>query len=90
MSDRNPSGYAKELTVLHPGLREISQFYLPRSKVRESEISRLQKARNDPSRKIRISLTAEEIVEDAGLEDDGEHGSRAAPIGGSRECRMVA
>lgn len=71
LSERNPAEFARDVGLLSHRLRGIAPFYFPLTKKREAEIGKLQKARNDPNRKIRVSLTTEEIVEDAGLEDDG-------------------
>jgi len=86
LSGRNPAEYVKDVGLLSHRLRDIAPFYYPLTKAREAEIGRLQKARNDPNRKIRIGLTSEEIVEDAGLEDDGYP---AAPIAKTPEKRVV-
>jgi hypothetical protein len=70
LSDRNPAEYARDLGVITRDLRELAQFYFPLSKSRDAEIGQLQKARNRSDQRLRIGLTPEEIVEDAGLDDD--------------------
>jgi hypothetical protein len=70
LSDRNPAEYARDIDVIDRRLREIARFYFPLSKARGAEIGQLQKARNHFDGRPKIGLTAEEIVEDAGLEDD--------------------
>jgi len=89
LSDRNPTDYPKHLGALSRHLHAVVRFYFPLPKGHEAEIRKVQKARNDPNRKIRISLTDEEIVEDAGLEDDGYSAAEGAPIRRIRESRMA-
>ena len=77
LSERNPAEYARDLVVLSPGLRSIARFYFPLTKRRDAEIAELQKAH--ANRKVRMNLASEEIVEDAGLDDDCYPASNAAP-----------
>jgi hypothetical protein len=70
VSDRNPAEYARDMGTLSRNLRAIAEFYIPLSKAREAEIGQLQKARNQGEQRLQVGLTADEIVEDAGLDDE--------------------
>lgn len=70
LSGRNPSEYAADLTSLPANLRRAARFYVPISKREERDIRRSQQTRLKAERMARITLTEEEIVEDAGLEED--------------------
>ena len=70
LSSHNPAEYESHLSDLPKPLRRLAKFYLPLSRQEEAGIRQLQQARReaDPLSGVRLSL--EEIVEDAGLEDD--------------------
>ncbi len=70
LSARNPSEYSAALNTLPTNLQKVARFYVPISKRRESDIRRVQRARLSADKRLRINLTDEEIVEDAGLDDD--------------------
>lgn len=71
LSDRNPAAYAHDLGELSPNMRSVAHFYVPLSKTAEAEIRGIQRARLRGLPLPDIRLSDEEIVEDAGLEDDG-------------------
>jgi hypothetical protein len=66
LSARNPAEYANDLRELPPNVRSAAHFYVPLARDAESEIRRTRRAQI----KAAPSLPSEEIVEDAGLEDD--------------------
>ena len=70
LSTRMPADYARDLRELPKHLRQLAQFYVPISKYSEAEIRRMQQDRLKSERTAHMGLTSEEIVEDAGLEDD--------------------
>jgi hypothetical protein len=70
LSARMPADYARDLRELPKNLRRLAQFYVPISKYSEAEIRRMQQDRLKSERTAHMGLTSEEIVEDAGLEDD--------------------
>ena len=70
LSARNPADYVRDLRDLPTNLRQVARFYVPLTREVETEIRRVQQARLKAERTAQINLTAEEIVEDAGLEDD--------------------
>jgi hypothetical protein len=70
LSARNPAEYDRDLRELPDNMRRVAKFHVPLQKEVESEIQRIQRARLKTERTAKINLTAEEIVEDAGLEDD--------------------
>ena len=90
LSSRSAAEYARDLATIGRSLRGIARFYLPLTKARDAEIVQLQKARNDANRPVAIGLTAEEIVEDAGLGDDGYPASEDGPIRKSFEQQMAS
>ncbi|TPM06132.1 MULTISPECIES: radical SAM protein [unclassified Mesorhizobium] len=71
LSERPPSEYSRDLSELPRDLRSVARFYVPLAKGQEAEIWRLQKAVSGRSQGPDMRLTEEEIVEDAGLDDDG-------------------
>ena len=71
LSARNPALYARDLRELPENLRRVANFHLPLSRAVESEIRRVQLARLKADRTAQINLTTEEIVEDAGLDEEG-------------------
>jgi hypothetical protein len=70
LSARNPAEYARDLGQLPVSLRPVARFYIPLTRDVETEIRVVQRARLRAERTAQINLTSEEIVEDAGLEDD--------------------
>ncbi len=85
LSERNPVEYGRDLGVLPPALRRVAVFHIAPSKAREAEIVLIQRARlrGEPMPDIRLST--EEIVEDAGLDDEtvfaGARPSIKRPVG---------
>jgi hypothetical protein len=70
LSTRNPSLYAPTLSELASNLRSVARFYIPIDKAVEAEIRGIQRARLKGAPLADIRLTEEEVVEDAGLDDD--------------------
>ncbi len=70
LSTRNPAEYARTLGNLPPNLGTLARFHVPITKQREIEISRVQRGRLADERGAQINMTDEEIVEDAGLDDE--------------------
>jgi hypothetical protein len=70
LSARNPADYVRDLRDLPTNLRQVARYYVHLTREVETEIRRVQQARLKAERTAQINLTAEEIVEDAGLEDD--------------------
>ena len=69
VSERNPSMYARELGQLPSNIQRVVRFYFPITKEVEAKIRLTSRAlRHKPHPEVR--LTEEEIVEDAGLEDE--------------------
>lgn len=71
LSGRNPAEYARDMRDLPPNIARVARFHLPLSKEQEEVIRRLQRARLEGEPTADIRLSVEEIVEDAGLDDDG-------------------
>lgn len=90
LSDRNPAEYARDAGILPARLRATAQFYFPLSKAREAEIRRLQRERALQQPAPRIGLSTEEIVEDAGLDDDAYLPVRRAATRPASERAPVA
>jgi hypothetical protein len=86
LSDRNPAEYSRDLDELDPSLRGVARFHLPLSKAREFEIQEIQRRRLRVDPVVNIGLTSEEIVEDAGLDDDAFAATRRA----ARSSRPLA
>ena len=55
---------------LPSNLQGVAKFYVPISKRREAEIWEKQRSRANANKTADVRLTSEEIVEDAGLNDD--------------------
>lgn len=70
LSERNPAEYSGALGVLTGDVRTIARYYVPISKQREREIREQQKNLIHPPKTPDIRLSHEEIVEDAGLDDE--------------------
>ena len=83
LSARNPAEYARNLRDRPANVRRAARFYVPLSREQETEIRRVQQARLKTERAAPITLTPEQIVEDAGLEDE----QQAAPQLASKRKR---
>jgi hypothetical protein len=70
VSDRNPAAYAKDIGYLPSNLRGVARYYIPIAKDVEAEIRLIQRGRLKHAPLPDVRLTDEEIVEDAGLEDE--------------------
>jgi hypothetical protein len=62
--------YRNSIRDLPAGLRSVAEFYIPLSREVELEIRRVQRKRLLIGKDSKIGLSAEEIVEDAGLEEE--------------------
>ncbi len=81
LSEHSPSEYVRNLNDLPPNLRSVAWYYLPLPKEVEANIHRIQRARLKGLPVDDIRLTMEQIVEDAGLDDDSfETGVDVQPI----------
>ena len=69
LSGRNPAAYNSDMRDLPSNLQDVAKFYVPISKSREAEIWK-QRSRANANKTADVRLTSEEIVEDAGLNDD--------------------
>lgn len=70
VSAHNPAQYAPNLRNLPSNIRAVARAYVPMERERELEVRRVQRLRLENERTAIVNLTSEEIVEDAGLEDD--------------------
>jgi hypothetical protein len=70
VSAHNPAQYEPNLRTLAPNIRAVARAYVPLERERELEIRRIQRIRLKNERSATIHLSTEEIVEDAGLEDE--------------------
>jgi hypothetical protein len=70
LSGRNPAAYSSDMRNLSSNLQGVAKFYVPISKKREAEIGEKQHSRANAKKAAEVRLTSEEIVEDAGLNDD--------------------
>jgi len=88
LSDRNPADYVRDLGTLPRTLQRVATFHIPPTTAQEAEITVIQRAwwHGQPVPDIRLSN--EEIVEDAGLDDDGEFAVPPRPA--TRSVRKVA
>jgi hypothetical protein len=86
LSSRMPAEYSRTLNDLPPNVRSVAYFHVPIPKHREFEITRIQRSRLKDERTAQINMTDEEIVEDAGLEDD----TPAVQISAKRKARKKA
>jgi hypothetical protein len=66
LSTRNPADYTTDLRELSPNTRSVARFYVPLTREAESEIRQTRKAQLGAV----PTLPSEEIVEDAGLDED--------------------
>jgi len=70
LSARNPAEFARDLQELPLNLRRVAQFYVPLKREVELEIRKKQRARLKGAPTAYVGLASDEIVEDAGLEED--------------------
>jgi hypothetical protein len=88
VSAHNPAQYEPNLGGLPANIRAVAHAYVPLERERELEIRRIQRARLENERRATINLSAEEIVEDAGLEC--EELAPAAPARKTKRKREAA
>ncbi|HEY4940646.1 MAG TPA: hypothetical protein VII56_04410 [Rhizomicrobium sp.] len=88
VSSRNPSEYQRDLGSLPRELRSAASFYVPITKDRERDIRARQLKHLSTMQTADIRLTNEQIVEDAGLEDDAP--ALGPRVQKSRASKMVA
>jgi hypothetical protein len=88
VSAHNPAQYEPNLGCLPANIRAVARAYVPLEREREFEIRRIQRIRLENERSATVNLTAEEIVEDAGLED--EELASALPARKSKRKREAA
>src|SRR5262249_15279508 len=72
LSGRNPADYVRAISELPPNISRVARFYIPLTRSVESKIREVQRARLIEERTAPINMTPEEIVEDAGLEEEAE------------------
>jgi hypothetical protein len=70
VSTHNPAQYESNLRMLPANVRAVARAYVPLEKERELEIRRIQRVRLENERSVTVNLRDDEIVEDAGLEDE--------------------
>jgi hypothetical protein len=70
VSAHNPAQYELNLPTLPANIRAVARAYVPLEKEGELEIRRIQRIRLENERSVTVNLRDEEIVEDAGLEDE--------------------
>ena len=70
LSRHSPSLYRNSIRDLPANLRGVAEFYVPLPREVELEIRRVQQKRLLDEKDIKIGLSPEQIVEDAGLEDE--------------------
>jgi hypothetical protein len=72
VSAHNPAQYEFNLGNLPANIRAVARAYVPLERERELKIRRIQRVRlqNERERSATVNLSNEEIVEDAGLEDE--------------------
>lgn len=66
----SPAQYEPNLRSLPANIRAVARAYVPLERERELEIRRVQRRRLEKERSAILNLSAEQIVEDAGLEDE--------------------
>lgn len=86
LSSRNPAEYRRDLNSLPQSIRRVASFYTPLSKNFEEEIRRKQRTRLERET-FEVGLGSEEIVEDAGLEED--YSESTSPFDQSRASQEV-
>lgn len=70
LSAYNPAQYEPNLGSLPANIRSVARAYIPLERGVELKIRSVQRARLESERKATINLSADEIVEDAGLEEE--------------------
>jgi hypothetical protein len=70
VSVNNPARYEPNLGGLPANIRAVARAYVPLEREEELEIRRIQRIRLEHERGATVNLSVEEIVEDAGLEDE--------------------
>ena len=88
VSAHNPGQYSSNLSSLPANIRAVAGAYVPLGREQELEIRRVQRLRLQNERRATVNLRAEEIVEDAGLDDD-ENGM-SPPVRSSKKKRVAA
>jgi hypothetical protein len=71
LSGRDPGAYAHDMRDLPDNIAKVARFHIPLPKDYEAAIQQRQRARLKGEPLSDIRLTADELVEDAGLDDDG-------------------
>src|SRR5262249_28150893 len=69
LSSMNPAEYEKQLKDLPANIRSVAEFYVPISKEQDAKIQRIQRKRLKDERSPLTHLRADQIVEDAGLDE---------------------
>lgn len=70
LSGRNPAEFVHDIRDLAPNVANVGRFHIPLPREVEGEIRLMQRERLKHERTAQVNMTAEEIVEDAGLDDD--------------------
>jgi hypothetical protein len=70
LSGRDPGQYKRDLRILPASVRKVARYYVPLGHEREREIRRRQRTIVPNKSAADIRLTTEQIVEDAGLDDE--------------------
>jgi hypothetical protein len=70
VSAHNPGQYARNLRDLPANIRAVARAYVPMEREREREVRRVQRLRLQHERTALVNLTSDQIVEDAGLDDE--------------------
>jgi len=79
LSSRGPSLFEQSLGELPKGLQGAARFYVPMGREAELKVRSLQQSRKKIEPHADIRLSAEEIVEDAGLDEPDTDELRPAP-----------
>jgi hypothetical protein len=79
LSSRGPSLFEQSLGELPKGLQGAARFYVPMAREKELKVRSLQQSRKKTDLYADIRLSAEEIVEDAGLDEPDTDELAAAP-----------
>ncbi len=70
LSARNPAEYVRDLGQLSLNVRRVARFYVPLGREAEMEIRQKQRSRLKSEPVAYLGMAPDEIVEDAGLEED--------------------
>lgn len=90
LSGRNPAEYSRDLRDLPANLSRVARFHLPLTKEHEERIRVTQRARIKGEPEIDVRLSIEEIVEDAGLDDDAMSPINFAASGRVKHTKAAA